>query len=76
MINIESVCQVDTTQCKDFILQKSVFHSTCVTALKAAGDSRPAGGALCGSRADGQRVGQGEAARHCDEHSVQKGLHW
>lgn len=40
-------------QFKDFIRQKSVVHSPCVTVLKAAGDSRPAGGALCGSRADG-----------------------
>lgn len=54
-----------------------LFHSIFknVAALKVAGDCRPAGGALRLSGADGQRVGQSEAARHCDEHSVQKGLH-
>lgn len=46
-----------------------------ISSLKVAGDCGPAGRALCLSRADGQRVGQSEAARHCDEHSVQKGLH-
>lgn len=79
MLKIESICKVDTAQFIVFILRKSlVFHSvSCfnVAALKVAGGCRPAGRALSVNRADGQRVGQSEAARHCDEHSVQKGLH-
>lgn len=42
---------------------------------KVAGDCRPTGGALCVCWADGEGVGPGEAARHSDQHSFQKGPH-
>lgn len=78
-VKIESICKVDTTQfivlfCGNLLFFHSIFCFN-FAALKVAGGCRPAGRALCVSRADGQRVGQSEAARHCDEHSVQKGLH-
>lgn len=53
----------------------SLFVLFYVTTCQVAGDCRPVGRALCLCRANGQTVGQSEAARDCDEHSFQEGLH-
>ncbi|MEQ2270964.1 hypothetical protein XENORESO_018364, partial [Xenotaenia resolanae] len=43
--------------------------------VNVADDCRPDGGVFCLCGADGQGEGQSEAAWHCHEHTVQKGLY-